>query len=280
MAIGQSDIFSFFTKIQSMKIASWNVNGIRAVERKKELQLFLKTHDPDLLFLQEIKGTSDKFSKYLTENPDYETFYNSAEKPGYAGTGVWIKKEVVQNINNLEFMHAFEGDPCSAEGRLSQVNFEKDGKQFSVLGLYFPNGGKSPEAWKDKIIFYEKLLEHVDALRESGREVLWMGDVNCAHQEIDLARAKENVNSIGFLPPERDWISKCVAHHWVDIFRNTYPDKIIYSWWHLISKARARNVGWRIDYIFCDASFFPNIKNIEYLNDQMGSDHCPVLVEI
>ena len=250
------------------------------MERKGSLVEFLEKEDPDVFFLQEIKGTPDKFSKFLTDNPDYQTFYNSAEKPGYAGTGVWIKKNIEYLICNIEFVDSFEGDPCSDEGRLSQIDCEIEGEKFSILGLYFPNGGKSPEAFADKLVFYDKFLDHVNALRAAGRQVIWTGDVNCAHEEIDIARPKENKNSIGFLPVERNWVSRCVSEGWSDIFRVQNPDTVVYSWWHLISKARARNVGWRIDYFFCDEGFLPRVKKIEYLNDQMGSDHCPVMVEI
>lgn len=106
------------------------------------------------------------------------------------------------------------------------------------------------------------------------------GDVNCAHNEIDLARPDDNKHSIGFLPEERAWITKCIDQGWVDIFREKNPEKVIYSWWHVITRARVRNVGWRIDYFFCDRELFSDIKNIEYLNEQMGSDHCPVMIEI
>lgn len=261
-----------------MKIISWNVNGIRAVERKKALQELLKDQSPDILLLQEIKGTIDKFSKYLTDNPDYETFYNSAEKPGYAGTSIWVKRNL--NISNITFETSFPNNPNGDEGRISHIDFEKAGKPYSIFGVYFPNGGKSQEAFDLKLIFYDRFLEHMNTLREQGRTVIWGGDVNCAHNEIDLTRAKENQNNIGFLPVERAWLDKVHNEGWYDVFRKTYPDKIIYSWWDVITRARERNVGWRIDYFFVDEKYFPEVKNIEYLNDQMGSDHCPVMLEI
>ena len=261
-----------------MKIASWNVNGIRAVERKKELQKFLETYDPDVFFIQEIKAKSEQLSKFLTEHLDYEQFYHSAEKPGYAGTGVWIKKSL--EIENLEF-HTGMPDWDDNEGRVSRIGFttKKSAEKFELLGVYFPNGGKSPEAWEEKLRFYDHFLSFVDGLRDEGKTVVWTGDVNCAHNEIDLARPEDNRQSIGFLPEERAWVSKCIEHGWVDIWREKFPEKIIYSWWHVITRARERNVGWRIDYFFCDRKFFPQIQEIEYLNDQMGSDHCPVLLK-
>lgn len=267
-----------------MKIVSWNVNGIRAVERKGDLQTFLKLHDPDIFFIQEIKGKPEQFSHFLVDHEDYVQFYNSAEKPGYAGTGVWIKKSLFDAEiaeHSLKFstqMTGFEDN----EGRIAHISFTHkiSGKNFDMLGVYFPNGGKSAAAWDEKLVFYEKFLGFVNELRNKGREVIWTGDINCAHNEIDLARPEENRQSIGFLPEERAWISKCIDQGWTDVFREKNPQKIIYSWWHVITRARARNVGWRIDYFFCDKASFSDIKKIEYLNDQMGSDHCPVLLEI
>lgn len=258
-----------------MNVYSWNVNGIRAVERKKELQQFIEKYKPDILFIQEIKGTKDKFSKYLTENENYYQEYYSAEKAGYSGTGVWIKKSLELNYSYHTGMEEYQDN----EGRVSRIDFDFLNKKFSLFGVYFPNGGKSKEAWNDKLVFYDKFHQNINKLREEGREVVWCGDVNCAHNEIDLARPDDNKNSIGFLPEEREWIDKLLENNWVDIYRKKYPEKVIYSWWHLLTRARARNVGWRIDYFFCDDKFYNSIKKIEYLNSQQGSDHCPVVIE-
>jgi len=266
-----------------MKIASWNVNGIRAVERKKELQKFFDTTDPDIFFLQEIKAKTEQLSKFLTENSDYRQFYHSAEKPGYAGTGVWIKKSLFEKElieSSLEFKTGMP-DWDDNEGRISQLHVtNKSEENLIFLGVYFPNGGKSPEAWDEKLVFYDHFLSYVNQLRDKGKTVIWMGDVNCAHNEIDLARPETNQKSIGFLPEERAWVGKCIEQGWSDIWRSKFPTEVIYSWWHVITRARERNVGWRIDYVFCDEAFLPRVKKIEYLNHQMGSDHCPVIIEI
>ncbi|MCF7812134.1 exodeoxyribonuclease III [Candidatus Gracilibacteria bacterium] len=254
-----------------MKIASWNVNGIRAVERKGALDEFLQKYDPDVFLIQEIKARKDQLSRELIAHPEYQQFYHSAVKPGYAGTGIWAKKQV----SNSEF-HVGMPDFDDDEGRISRIEIG----EWTIFGVYFPNGGKSPEAWKGKLVFYEKFLAYVNEFRSEGRKVVWAGDVNCAHEEIDIARPKENENSIGFLPQERDWISKAIANDWVDAFREIYPEKIVYSWWHVISRARERNVGWRIDYFFIDKKYFSRVKEISYLNQQMGSDHCPVMIKI
>jgi exodeoxyribonuclease-3 len=260
----------------AMKVVSWNVNGIRAVERKGALQDFLRIHKPDVLLLQEIKGTPDKFSPYLTKNMLFSQYYHPAEKPGYAGTGVWV-----DNASDLEIVGFSTGIPGfeDTEGRVSRIDIKKDGKRYAILGVYFPNGGKSSEAWDGKLVFYEDFLNYVNTIRQQGIECIWGGDVNCAHNEIDLARPKENKKSIGFLPEERAWVSKVIDTQWVDVFRYRNPEKVVYSWWSMQTRARARNVGWRIDYFFVDQSFETRIKNIEYLTEQMGSDHCPVVIE-
>ncbi|MDH3324657.1 MAG: exodeoxyribonuclease III, partial [Candidatus Peregrinibacteria bacterium] len=149
-----------------------------------------------------------------------------------------------------------------------------------IFSVYFPNGGKSDQAWQDKLKFYEDFLKHTNELRKNGKKVIWAGDVNCAHEAIDLARPKDNEGKIGFHPEERKRITNFIKNDWIDIFREKHPEKIVYSWWHVITRARERNVGWRIDYFFCDKNFLNKVKNIEYLTNQMGSDHCPVLLEI
>ncbi|MCF7917639.1 exodeoxyribonuclease III [Candidatus Gracilibacteria bacterium] len=264
-----------------MKIASWNVNGIRAIERKGELDRFLKAYKPDILLLQETKAKSDQLSAELTEHPEYEQFYHSAEKPGYAGTAIWIKKELLipgsKNSQNpgLDFQTGMPN--CNDdEGRISKIDIGA----WSVLGIYFPNGGKSPEAWKGKLEFYEQFLSYVNILRSEGKKVIWAGDVNCAHQEIDLARPRENDGKIGFHPRERAWMNKVVDNGWVDTFRALHGDEIVYSWWDVVTRSRERNVGWRIDYFFIDKALLSHVKNIQYLTSQMGSDHCPVMIEI
>lgn len=255
-----------------MKIVSWNVNGIRAIERKGELDVFLQRYDPDILFLQEIKATPDKLSEEMTKHPDYFQFYHPAQKPGYAGTGVWISRRVAESIEFVPGMDGFD----DSEGRVARIDIG----EWTLLGVYFPNGGKSEEAWHGKLVFYEHFLRFIDRLRSGGKKVIWCGDVNCAHEAIDIARPKENANSIGFLPEEREWVSKVIAHRWSDVFRERHPEDVVYSWWHVLSGARARNIGWRIDYFFIDESLSELVTKIEYLTEQTGSDHCPVLLDI
>jgi len=254
------------------------VNGIRAVDRKGNLAEFLEKYQPDIFLIQEIKATEEQLDKlkFREKYSDYTQFYHPAQKPGYAGTAIWLRKDFFAGIPT-KFQTGMD-DFHDDEGRISRISFVKDGENFEIFSVYFPNGGKSPAAWDGKLVFYEKFLNFVNSLRDQGKTVIFAGDVNCAHEKIDLARPESNKNSIGFLPEERAWLTKWVANGWVDIFREKFPDKVIYSWWHVITRSRERNVGWRIDYFFVDRKSREKIKNIEYLNDQMGSDHCPVLL--
>jgi exodeoxyribonuclease-3 len=289
-----------------MKIITWNVNGIRAVERKGALQELIEKQAPDILFLQEIKGKKEQFSKYLTQHPQYKQFYHSAMKPGYAGTGIWINLDLAQYWKRINFnMHVpnagkaysenneYKGTsteytgfskrviPNMDEGRIAHLSFMYNGKTYDFASIYFPNGGKSEQAWQDKLEFFDRVLKAINALRSLGHEVVIGGDMNVAHTEIDLARPKENDGKIGFHPSERAWMDDVIANNWVDVWRYKNPDtKDVYSWWDMKTKARDRNVGWRIDYFFMDKNSVKNVKNVEYLNEQMGSDHCPLLMEL
>ena len=150
-----------------------------------------------------------------------------------------------------------------------------------IFGIYFPNGGKSEQAWKDKIVFYHEFSKRMDELRAMGHMVLWGGDLNCAHHEIDLARPKENDGKIGFHPVERAWLDGRVEDGWHDIWREENPTtRDVYSWWDVITQSRERNVGWRIDSWWGCDTLLERTKNIEYLPSQMGSDHCPIMIDI
>ncbi len=264
-----------------MKIISWNVNGLRAVERKGNLSEFLKAHDPDIWLMQETKSKPEQVEFLEGLYEDYKKFYVSAIKPGYSGVAIWMKLDLVDQVQNLEFKAGMPNDPVEDEGRIARVDFTLNNEDYSVLGTYFPNGGKSDEAWQHKLKFYKVWLDYVNSIREADRTVIWTGDVNCAHHPIDLARAKENDGVIGFHPKERAWLNAWQAAGWADAWRYLNPTtKSVYSWWHMISRARGRNVGWRIDYFWIDKPLMKRVKSIEYLNDQMGSDHCPVMLDI
>jgi len=253
-----------------MKIASWNVNGLRAVHKKGFLKEFLEKQSPDICFFQEIKMTESQFEKESQEYPNYQKFYHSAQKQGYAGTAMWTK-----NGENFQTKRGIIGY-ADTEGRI--ISGEKN--EWIFFGIYFLNGGKSSEAWKEKLTFYKGFLQHIEKLRHTGKKIIFCGDINCAQEEIDLARPKENKNSIGFLPEERAAIQKWRESGWKDVFRELKKDEVKYSWWAPYAKSRERNVGWRIDSFFIDENLLSNVKDIKYETEQQGSDHCPVMIEL
>jgi exodeoxyribonuclease-3 len=271
-----------------MRIISWNVNGIRATHKKWELTNLLNREDPDILFMQEIKATPDKLTEDLLDPLPYIASYNPAEKPGYAGTWVWIHSRISENYD-VVFQNVIPEDPTANEWRIAHLTLKKKESGNSadiadildIFGIYFPNGGKSEQAWQDKLVFYTSFATYMDQLRSSGHRVLWGGDINCAHNEIDLARPKENAGKIGFHPLERAWLDNRVNTWWSDIWRVKNPNTPeVYSWWDPVTRSRERNVGWRIDAFWCDPLTLASVRNISYLTEQYGSDHCPILVDL
>jgi exodeoxyribonuclease-3 len=255
-----------------MKIVSFNVNGIRAIEKKGELQNLIQNEQPDLLFLQETKARPEQLSDALLHPPGYDAHYHSADRPGYSGTAVFIRKGLFDSPQILRGMPGWNDH----EGRVLGVQ----SGDLTIFGNYFPNGGKSPAAWQEKLQFYDHFHQYISSLRKKKRRVLFTGDLNVAHQPIDLARPKENEKSVGFLPEERAWVDRLIADNWVDVFRTRYPEAVSYTWWQMQSRARERNIGWRIDYFIVDKPLYPKVKDIRHLNEHQGSDHCPIVLDI
>jgi len=215
----------------------------------------------------------------LHDPQGYESFYNSAEKSGYAGTGVWIRDDVRKYVRSIQT--GFEGDPTANEGRVVHLELEKGEEMFDFFGVYFPNGGKSEEAWQGKLVFYAEFSKRMDELRQAGHHVIWCGDINCAHQAIDLARPRENDGKIGFHPLERAWLDDRTEAGWRDIWRTKNPTTVdVYSWWDPVTRSRERNVGWRIDAFWADEAMLARTRDVYYLQDHMGSDHCPMVLEM
>ena len=253
----------------TIRALSWNVNGLRAVEKKGFLDWFAQ-ESPDILCLQETKSREDQLSMELRQVPGYHSYFVSGERKGYSGVALYTKQKPA-SVKTGFGIERFDN-----EGRIIIADYEA----FVLFDIYFPNGQSSAERLQYKMDFYDAFLEYADGLKEAGRNILICGDVNTAHKEIDLARPKANQHTSGFLPQERAWMDKLVSHGYVDTFRifNQEPDQ--YSFWDMMTRARDRNVGWRIDYFLADQNLTEQIESAFILPDVMGSDHCPVGVEI
>jgi len=252
-----------------MKILSWNVNGIRAAD-KKGLFEWIKKQDADIVCLQEIKAMPEQVPPHLKNIPGYEIYWNSAERKGYSGVVTFTKNKP------LDVKKGFGINRFDNEGRILITEFT----DFTLFNIYFPNGKKNQERLDYKMDFYDTFLSYADNLKATGKNIVACGDFNTAHNEIDLSRPKENEKVSGFLPIERAWIDTFIDHGYVDTFRYFNKEPEQYTWWDLKTRARDRNVGWRIDYFFANKEFISKIKNSFIMQDVLGSDHCPVGLEI
>ena len=263
-----------------MKIISWNVNGIRAVHRKELFVPFIEQYKPDILCLQETKAQQEQSEVNL---PDYQEYWNSAVRKGYSGTAIFSKikpEKVILGIpENIAKKFGLEddgyGDPTT-EGRVITLEF----KNFYVTSVYTPNSKDDlsrvklrHKNWDPAFLAFMKDLE-------KNKPVIFGGDLNVAHTPDDLARPKENVGLKGFTNQEREGIDNIIAKGFVDTFRMFVKGNGHYTWWSHFAGARARNVGWRIDYFFVSETLKKKVEKVEILASQMGSDHCPVVLEI
>jgi exodeoxyribonuclease III len=254
-----------------MRIISWNVNGLRAVV-KKNFNEFLEDEKPDILCLQETKISSSAREKEEFDFPGYEEFLNPAERPGYSGTATLIKPPFVKGGKGDFLLSKLSWDD---EGRVQTAELEK----FYIVNCYFPNANHELSRLKFKINFNDKLLAYLKKL-EKKKPVIICGDFNVAHQEIDLARPKDNIGNAGFTPEEREWMTKFLNAGFVDTYRYFYPENKEYTWWSYRFFARAKNLGWRIDYFCVSKSLIKSIKKPFILKNILGSDHCPVGIEV
>jgi exodeoxyribonuclease III len=248
-----------------IKLISWNVNGIRAAEKKGFLD-WLGASQADVVAIQETKAHPDQLSKALLGPPGYAAQWCWAEKKGYSGVCTYSRLPVVKTttgLGNAEF---------DADGRTLITEFEP----FVHFNIYFPNGGRGPEWVTHKLAFYRHFLTVVKKYMKKGRSVVVTGDVNTSYAEIDLARPKENVKQSGFMPEERAALGEFFQAGLIDTFRHLYPDRVAYTWWNQVTRARDRNVGWRLDYFFVSPDLRDKIVDAEVYPDVMGSDHCPV----
>ncbi len=255
--------------MKELKLLSWNVNGIRAVNRKG-FTGWLQKESPDILCLQETKAQTEQLDKDLTEPAGYITYWNYPEETkGYSGVATFTKEK-----------------PLSTDYGFGIKEFDKEGRviitrypAFILFNIYFPKGDTNPSRihrLKYKMDFYEAFLTFVDSLKNKGEKLIICGDFNTAHKEIDLARPKENEKNSGFLPEERAWVDKFVSNGYVDTFRQFHKEPNQYTWWDMKTRARERNIGWRIDYFFVTESLLKSISQAFILPGVMGSDHCPI----
>lgn len=255
----------------TMKIISWNVNGLRAIHKKGNLADILKK-DFDILCLQETKVEAEQLPEEVRNPAGYHAYFSHSKmRKGYSGVAVYskTKPEKVEEGMGLKDM--------DKEGRLLVLYYP----DFVLLNCYFPNGGGGPERLKYKLDFYDAFLGFTENLRKKGHKVIICGDVNTAHEEVDLARPKANEKNTGFLPEERAWIDELIYHGYLDIYRHLHPNtRDVYTYWDIKSSARDRNVGWRIDYFFISPDLLPRVKQATMMTDFYGSDHCPIVLDI
>ena len=246
------------------KLISWNVNGIRAACKKGFLDWFRK-ESPDVLCLQEIKAQEIQVPADLLKLPGYTSHWNPAQRPGYSGVAVFTRVPALAVKKGLGAKHV------DSEGRVLEMEF----RDFTLLNIYFPNGKMGPERLRFKLDFYEEALRYFLFLRKKGKRLVICGDYNTAHKPIDLKNPKENEKISGFLPVERAWLDKLVSSGFIDTFRALHPEPDQYTWWDLRTRARERNVGWRIDYHFISEDLKPHLKEAFISPQVTGSDHCP-----
>lgn len=249
------------------------MNGIRAIERKGHWPEILQS-GADIICLQETKAEAEQLSASLRTPDGYQaTFWSSQERRGYAGTAIYTK------LDPVEVRTGFPApwEHLDKQGRIIIHIYSN----WVLVNCYFPNGGGGADKLAYKLEFYDAFLEYMNQLRDEHGQVVIVGDFNVAHEAIDLARPKENEKNTGFLPEERAWFDELIAAGWVDTWRTANPSRAeAYTYWDTKTRARDRNVGWRIDYAVVSASLAGKVAGVQHLVDQLGSDHCPVLLQL
>ena len=253
-----------------MRIITWNINGLRAIIGKGALD-WVQAENPDVTCLQEIKSRPDQLNAaQLSQLEGFQVHWNPAQRPGYSGVATLLHEDPVAVEKGLGFPE------FDVEGRVICTHHS----DFHLYNIYFPNGQRSQDRVDYKLDFYAKLLEQCDQLHAAGENIILCGDFNTAHNEIDLANPKSNEKTSGFLPEERLWLDYYLQHGFVDAYRQLYPDRVQYTWWTYITNARARNIGWRLDFFLVSAALMARVKDVVIHDQVMGSDHCPVSLYI
>lgn len=259
--------------MEKLKIVSWNVNGVRAVQKKEALK-WIDQQEIDILGLQETKCQIDQIPTDLFNKQYKNQVSSQSEIKGRSGTTLYADLDLIRTstTEHIDILN---------EGRINEIEFEFDNKQVVLFNVYFPNGQSKEDRLTYKMEFYERFYEYCKKLLNEGKSVILFGDVNTAHTSIDLSKPEKNENVSGFLPMERDWMTKFIELGFIDTFRYVNGDvKNKYTWWSYRYNERQRNIGWRIDYIFVSKDLEKYIKKASILNEVMGSDHCPIILEL
>ena len=254
-----------------LTLYSWNVNGLRALHRKGVFLDWLEKAQPDIVGLQETRCRPDQIESSLRNPPGYHTYWAAAERGGYSGVALYSKREPL-SVQVGFGIHDFD-----REGRTIVADYG----DFVFITAYFPNGSRDHSRVPFKMQYNADFLHYIETLRAQGRSVVFCGDINTSHQEIDLARPRQNRNTTGFMPIEREWLDKVVALGYCDTFRTRYPDQTgAYTWWAQVTFSREKNVGWRLDYFFVSPDLWPRVIDACIHPDVLGSDHCPVSLTV
>jgi len=252
-----------------MRLVSWNVNGIRAAIRNGFWD-WLAADATDMLCLQETRIQIDQLTEEMLDPPAHRSYWVSADQKGYSGVATFSRRE-----------------PLAVTAGLGQPQFDGEGRVlitempgFTLINAYFPSGQRGHDRVAYKLEFYDALLAHCKGLQAQGHRLIVCGDYNTAHEPIDLARPAQNKKTSGFLPEEREALTRWLESGFVDSFRALHPDQVAYSWWTYRMNARARNIGWRLDYFLVEETLMPFVQDATILDDVTGSDHCPVALEL
>lgn len=266
-----------------MKIISWNINGIRSligqnpsksfdkVSNENKLFDYIEKEQPDIICLQETKAEAEQIKEELRFPPGYYGYFNhSKAKKGYSGVVTYTKNKPLDYISDIG------EEKFDREGRIMQTEFA----DFILFNVYFPNGTSGQERVDYKLEFYDYLFDYIEKIRKSGKPIIVCGDYNTAHYAIDLARPDENIKTSGFLPEERVKLDDIIKLGYVDTFRQFSKEGSQYTWWSNRARARENNVGWRIDYHFVTENLMQAVTNSYHQADVLGSDHCPIILEL
>ncbi len=254
----------------SIKLTSWNVNGIRSIDKKPDFWTWFKNNDADIVNFQEIRAQLNEIPDNLFSVKGYDSFFTCAERKGYSSVASYTK------LRPINVMHGIEIPEIDKEGRLLRMDFD----DFILLNVYFPNSGPRGEKLDKKIQFCNELTNYILDLKDNGNNLVIAGDVNIAHEPIDVAEPQQDKEKSGFLPAERDWLSEFLDLGFVDTFRMFNKEGDNYTWWSYRYHGRAKNLGWRLDYFFVNKEFKNKVISAGIESNVMGSDHCPITLEL